>query len=581
MSSKSSKVSRFFLYLTGILILFMYISPCLATYNFEGTPEQDELVEITSGTVKGGLYVDGGEGLTKTPYVQEFNIPGDTVTWARVYVGVWGGTEAKTGTLDLTINGKEFESLDLEGKEDKGDDEDQNPAIYCSGHGVYWIAYDVGTNISTGPVTVEAQTEGDIDGRVYGIILAAVYEDKEGQNTRYWVEEGNINLHGKGWSEDLASTHDEAYADFSGKVDVDKYNTANLAVVYLCGSPGLADSLYFNEEQLSDGENSNDIANSKSYFDFKFFDVLDLLEEDDNELIFQRDDEDYVHPVLVALSLGTGEEGNSDLMVSGLTVPLLYAGKDNTIKASIKNIGKDSAYGFQAALYADGEIVSTAPVSSLSGGKSKTIEFNWKPARDGEQALKVYVDYTNKKKETCEVNNWNTPFLARIVDLTPPELEIDSPEDGSLVDPGYLTVSGTVEDTNRNLTVDVNGKTALLSGESWSASVPVFSGSNTIVVCAVDGKNNTGRELLVVEGKASSISDFKQSSGPDNETEPVFKQSLGSDNETEPINQTILSSQNEGKEIQTVQAGFSEVYGEIGFISAVLFIRFRNRGKRL
>ena len=581
MLSKSRKLSRFFLYLAGTLILFMYISPCLATYNFEGTPEQDEMVEITSGTVKGGLYIDGGEGLKKTPYMQEFNVPGDSVTWARVYVGIWGGNEAKTGTLDLTIGGKEFESLDLEGKEDKGDDEGQNPTIYCAGHGVYWVAYDVGANISTGPVTVEARTGGDIDGRIYGIVLAAVYEDKEGQNTKYWVEEGNINLHGQGWGEELSSTHDEAYADFSGKVDLDKYKTANLAVVYLCGSPGLDDSIYFNDEQLSDGENNKDIANSKSYFDFKFFDILDFLAEDDNELRFQRDDEDYVNPVLAALSMGTGEEGNSDLIVSGLTIPVLYAGKDNTIKASIKNIGKDSAYGFQAALYADEEIVSTVPISSLPGGKSKTIEFNWNPASDGEKALKVYVDYTNKKKELCEVNNWNTPFLARIVDLTPPELEIESPEDGSLVDAGYLTVSGTVEDTNRNLTVDVNGEIALLSGESWSASVPVVSGSNTIVVCAVDGENNTGRELIVVEGKASSISDFKQYSGPDNETESVFKQSLGSDNETEPINQAILSSQNEETEIQTVQTGFSEVYGEVGFIAAALFIRFRNRGKRL
>lgn len=418
---------------------------------------------------------------------------------------------------------------------------------------------------------MEAQTEGDIDGRVYGIILAAVYEDKEGQSTKYWVEEGNINLHGKGWSETLASTHDEGYADFSGKVDTDKYNTANLAVVYLCGTPGLDDSLYFNEEQLSDGENSNDIANSKSYFDFKFFDVLDLLEEDDNELKFQRDEEDYVHPVLAALTLGTGEEGTSDLIVSGLTVPLLYAGKDNTIKASIKNIGKDSAYGFQAALYADGEIVSTAPVSSLSSGKSKTIEFNWKPAWDGEQALKVYVDYTNKKKETCEVNNWNSPFLAKVVDLTPPELEIDYPEDGARVDAGYLTVSGTIEDTNRNLTVDVNGQNALISGESWSASVPVVSGPNTIVVSAVDGENNTGRELIVVEGKESST-DSKESSQSD------LTVSSKAENETEPVNQSILGSQTREYEKQAVLSPISE---GIGFISAILFLRYRNRGKRL
>lgn len=571
MLSKGRKLSKFFLCVTGILILFMYISPCLATYNFEGTPEQDELVETVSGTVKGGLYVDGGDGLGQTPYVQEFNVPGDSVKWAKIYVGIWGGKETNTGTLDFSVNGKEFESLELEGIEDKGDDESQNPAVYCAGHGVYWVAYDVGTNISSGPVTVEARTGGTIDGRIYGIVLAAVYEDKEGQDTKYWVEEGNINLHSQGWSEDLQSVHEEAYADFSGKVDVDKYKTANLAVVYLCGSPGLADSLYFNDEQLSDGENKDDIADSKSYFDFKFFDVLDFLAEDDNELRFQKDDEDYVHPVLATLSLGTEEEGSSDLIVSGLTLPVLYAGKDNTIRANIKNIGDDPAYGFQAALYADDEIVSTAPVSSLSGGKSKIIDLNWEPDRDGEQVLKVCVDYTNKKKEICEVNNWNTPFLANVIDLDPPELEIKSPEDGSLIDSGYLTVSGTVEDTSQNLTVDVNGQRALLSDGTWSADVPVVSGPNKIVVSAVDGANNTGKEFLVVTG-TSSGSDDKESFKSGNGSDPGIRTI-----KTESINKTLVISQNRQREKQLV---FPEFCGEIGFIFAVLFLMFQSRRKR-
>ncbi len=523
----SRKLSRFLLYFVGISIIFMYISPCLATYNFEGVPEQDELIEATSGTVKGGLYVDGGEGLKETPYVQEFNVPGDSVKWARVYVGVWGGTEDKKGTLDLTVNGKNFESVDLEGKADSGDDEGQNPSIYCTGHGVYWVAYDVSTNISTGPVNVEAKTEGGIDGRVYGIVLAAVYEDKDGEDTKYWIKEGNLNLHGKGWSGDMPSTHDEGYADFSGKIDADKYKTANLAVAYLCGSTGLEDSLYFNDEQLSDGDNKNDIANSKSYFDLKFFDVLDFLTEDDNEVKFQRDDEDYVHPVLAALTLGTGEAGSSsDLIVSGLTLPVICAGKDNVIKANIKNIGKDSASSFQAALYADDEIVSTASVSSLASDKNKTIEFNWKPASDGQKALKVYVDYANKIKETSEVNNFNAPVLAKIVDMTPPEIEIKSPEDGGFVDAGEITVSGTVEDTSRNLTVDVNGRKAMLSDGSWSAKVPMVSGSNIIAVSAADKANNTAKELIVVNKKASFLRDFNESSRSKNQSKISSNETL-------------------------------------------------------
>lgn len=572
MLSRILSLKRFFLYAAGMLILFMCITPCLATYNFEGTPEQDELVEVASGTVKGGLYVDGGEGLGLTPYMQEFNVPGDSVTWAKVYVGVWGGNEEKTGTLDLTVNGNSFESVELEGIGDKGDDEDQNPSIYCAGHGIYWVAYDLGTALSTGPVTVEAETGGNIDGRIYGIVLAAVYEDKEGQDTRYWIEEGNINLHDKGWSEDVSSTHDEAYADFSGKVDVDKYKTANLVAVYLCGSPGLGDSLYFNDEQLSDGENSNDIASSKSYFDLKFFDVLDFLAEDDNELKFQRDNEDYLHPVLATLSLGTEEEGSSDLIVSGITLPVLYAGQDNTIKANIKNIGQDSAYGFQAALYSDDEIVSTASVSSLSSGKSKTIDFNWKPARSGEHVLKVFVDCTNKKKELCEINNWNTPFLANIIDLTPPEVEIDSPVDGSSVSSGHLKVSGTVEDTSRNIIVDVNGEKALLADKRWSADIAVVPGPNKIVVSAVDETNNTGKEFLLVTG-ISAGSDNNESLESGSKRERIHRTA-----DAGPVSKTPVVYRNEENEKAAVFLGF---YGELGLIFAALFLRSQNRGKKL
>lgn len=570
--SKAWGLKRFFLYTAGFFIFFICITPCLATYNFEGTPEQDELVEVTSGTVKGGLYVDGGEGLGPTPYVQEFNIPGDSVTWAKIYVGIWGGNEEKTGTLDINVNGNSFESVELEGTGDKGDNEDQNPSIYCAGHGIYWVAYDMGTALSTGPVKVEAETSGDIDGRIYGIVLAAVYEDKEGQDTRYWVEEGNINLHDKGRSEEASSTHDEAYADFSGKVDVDKYKTANLAAVYLCGSPGLGDSLYFNDEQLSDGENSNDIANSKSYFDLKFFDVLDFLAEDDNELRFQRDDEDYLHPVFAALSLGTEEEGSSDLIVSGVTLPVLYAGQENIIKANIKNIGRDSAYGFQAALYADNEIVSTASVSSLSSGKSKTIDFNWKPGRSGEHVLRVSVDYTNRKKELCEINNWNIPFLANIIDLTPPEIKIDSPLDGSSVSSGYLRVSGTVEDTSRSITVDVNGQKALLADKRWSVDIPVAPGPNKIVVSAVDGTNNTGKEFILVTG-ISSGSGNNESFVSGDEREHVNRKV-----DAEPVSSTIPVYRSDIHKKDAVFPGF---YGELGLIFAALFLRDKKRGKQV
>ena len=81
---------KVFLYTAGFLYFYMYYS-CLATYNFEGTPEQDELVEVTSGTVKGGLYVDGGKAarllMCRIQYSRRF------VTWAKDICGIWGNEE--------------------------------------------------------------------------------------------------------------------------------------------------------------------------------------------------------------------------------------------------------------------------------------------------------------------------------------------------------------------------------------------------------------------------------------------------------------------------------------------------------
>jgi len=221
----------------------------------------------------------------------------DEITWARLYVGVWGGNEENTGSVAVTFNDKELDILDIKGEADT------NSNVYCSGHGVYWIYYDVNINTS-GPVDAVVTTSGDIDGRVYGVVLVAVYKESDGEQVEYWIYDGNVNLHGPGWS-GIHGTNDEAVAEFDGTVDVDQFAAARLSVVYLTGTPGLNDYLYFNDEKLCDGDNCDDIANSKQSFDIKTFDVIDYIEEDNNEAKFELGDEDYVHPVLAVLTLHT------------------------------------------------------------------------------------------------------------------------------------------------------------------------------------------------------------------------------------------------------------------------------------
>jgi len=505
--SRNIKLNIFLSCVVIAVLLLLSIQSATADYLFDGVPEKDKLVEVEEDNVYGSVYVDGGHGIGPSPYTQSFNIPEGEVKWAQLYVGVWGGNEVKTGTVTVTFNGDELgdgEGLKLEGEADT------NSNVYCSGHGVYWIVYDVTKKQATGSIDAVVTTSGDIDGRVYGVILVAAIKEDDGKEVQYWINEGNVNLHGPGWSGER-ETNDEAVAEFDGTVDIDKFVAARLAVVYLTGTPGLDDYLYFNDEKLCDGDNCDDIANSKKYFDFKTFDVIDYIEEDNNEAKFERGDEDYVHPVLAVLSLHTEEEGDSDLTVSNVAVPILYTGSSNTISATIENIGEDPAYGFQSALYANNKIVSTASISSLTAGKNKTIDFSWKPDHDGEYVLWVYADHLDKKAELCEINNNNTPLIVNVIDFTPPEIEIDQPEDGEIVETDVITVSGTIEDTSKNITVYVNGAIATVSGTKWSAPVSLYYGYNKIIVNALDGANNSATEFVLVKslvhpsGESSSM----------------------------------------------------------------------------
>jgi subtilase family serine protease len=497
--SDDRKIKTYIFLLIALAVVLSLAAPASAIYGFDGVPFTDRLKGVTHGTVKGGVYIDGGDGLAKSPYTRTFEVPEGTVKWARFYVGVWGGTEKKDGRVEVTFNDRELDKIDIKGENDG------NPSVYCSGYGVYWIAYDVTSNTTSGKVNAaEVKTSGSIDGRVYGVVLVAIYEDPEGEDVDYWVSAGNVNLHGAGWSGTLRTANSEALAEFPGSIDVDKFTAARLTAVYLTGTYGLNDYLYFNDKKLCDGQNCNDIANSRSYFDFKTFDVKEYLKEEDNKAKFELGDEDYVHPVLAVLTLHTKPEGDSDLTVSGISVPALYAGKSSTITGVIENIGKDSAFSFQAALYADGEIVSTASVSSLAPAKNRSVDFSWKPASEGKHVLWVYADYNDRKTELRETNNNNTPLTVNVIDFTPPEIKIDKPGNGEIVDTDKITVSGTVEDTSRNITVSVNGAAAALSGTGWSAPVSLSYGDNKIVVNAVDGANNTATAFVLVKSLAQS-----------------------------------------------------------------------------
>ncbi len=285
-----------------VVVSFFFIHTVTADYGFDGVPYTDQLKQVEHGSVKGGVIVDGGHGLAVAkgqPYEQVFSVPDGIITFSRLYVGVWGGTEKRTGTLQTSFNDHEFETLELKGENDN------NPEVYCSGHGVYWVTYDTtGYYTASGTNKAVARTSGEIDGRVYGIILVTVYEDDTGQKVDYWINEGNPNLHSLGWEGDIGYTNDEAYAEFSG-INVNEASSSGLTVAYLCGTEGENDYLYFNDNKL----NGDDVADSRDYFNLLTFDVSGYLDES-SDVLFERGDEDYLHPVLAVLTVYSNAESN-------------------------------------------------------------------------------------------------------------------------------------------------------------------------------------------------------------------------------------------------------------------------------
>ena len=229
------------------LFLFAFLIPLAgADYSYEGIA----FALDAQGTLNGELYVDGGHGLGFTPYSQTFNVPDGIVRWARLYVGIWGGTEYYEGWIQPGFNGQTLEKLQLSGINDK------NENVYCAGHGVYWVCFDVSSFTKTGENTVEILTSSGearskMDGRVYGAVLVAACEDPNAPLISYKLFSGNENLHGKGWNKSSQrNTKDKAELDFDLSLNPGSIEDAELSVVYLTGSKGLPDFLDFNNISL-------------------------------------------------------------------------------------------------------------------------------------------------------------------------------------------------------------------------------------------------------------------------------------------------------------------------------------------
>lgn len=431
MKTEISKIIILFVFLLSLLIS---IPPTGASYSFEGIP----LTPDAQGTFQGEVYIDGGHGLAFPPYSENFSVPAGTVRWARLYIGVWGGTENYEGWVQPEFNGQKLEQLPLAGVNDESKD------VYCAGHGVYWVSYDVSNITKNGKnmvnvLTSKGEPGNKLDGRVYGAVLAAACEDKKASTVSYQLLSGNVNLHGKGWSGTLANSNDVTNVNFSCGQALSSKDAANLSVVYLTGSKGLPDYLEFNGKMLGTspknlsekyGENVRDIADEISndasggegstsrYFDIESFNVLDYLQANNSAAfvrgidmngdgeIDEQEGEDYLHPVLATLIM-TSKDTASVLPdfypEMNVSENELVDGTPANVSFTINNPGGICDQNCTMSFRVDGSEVSTFPIQmTASGVYSSSI--SW-PAVKGKHLLELSVNPENSIKESNQENN--------------------------------------------------------------------------------------------------------------------------------------------------------------------------------
>ena len=379
-------------WLACALILALTAAPAAAIYDFDGIP----LDNVKHKTINGGVYVDGGHGLEYPDYTQDFTVPAGTIKYAKLYVGVWGGNEEYTGTIDTTFNGVNLGSKSLLGENDINTD------VYVSGFGTYWVSYDVTDDATSGSNTATAITSGTIDGRIYGIVLVAVYEDDSQPQIEYWINEGNENPNDK-------TPKNTAATSFDGAIDTSNVGSATLWTSYIASKTGDADTLSMNGNLIA-----TDAANggAGSYFDVDEWDVTSIVTSSGNMLEFNRGTGTSLHPtiaVLVVSPEASTPSGEIDLIAGNITLPpYIYENTATTITATINNTGTGNAASFDATLHVDGTLVDTQSVSGLDADTGTIVSFSWNTPEIGSYLLEVNVDSDNQITESDETNNLNS-----------------------------------------------------------------------------------------------------------------------------------------------------------------------------
>ena len=422
--------------------LFLKFSTCYAQcYNksADGWP----IFNAESGIVQGDIFVKTSSSCAQpTPF--SFTLPGGTLRSAYLFYGVWAGTDADRGYTKVEINGQNVmpmfigkDALRLCGGTIGADYHycacccadcncpTEHPGGYyaegasptkelflqynysyaVSGCGAHYIALnlsDKGVLNMNAENTISITTwpiEGELDGRTYGYMFVAVYENSSLGKMQYWINHGyrtldigSMQCSGGHWT-DINSPH--SYVSFPGAL-AGVVGSADIYLYGLLAHGNAPDPVEFNGHELT-----TDTTGPGSVPYALNFDVTDYVTDDSQAHHYITSDYNVRENVWILKV-----KFKPDLIVKTLAVPG-DAVVDETylINATIRNNATENAGAFKVGFYENDVLVEKKALTGLTGETVTLVQFDWTPTAPGFYTLKVIADSDDDVSEISEDNN--------------------------------------------------------------------------------------------------------------------------------------------------------------------------------
>ena len=413
----------------------------------------------TNGTISGTLYVeDAGPTYSNTRtniYRKDFTVPsGNDIKWARVYWHIWGGNPGSDGWTNATFcnatqcwtNNQSIPAVNGAGSPNNCDN-DETDGFYMGGCGTHWVYWNVTDYASVGADNLTVNNSDWWDGRVMWMTMVAVLENNtKYTEMHYWINQGY---------EDLAQGS-KSTTWFNGSIN----NETNSTLWHhaLCSNGRL--KILFNDHLVHDyGGGSWNLVEEEI--------DKDWIEVDDSNQNMTWDNiaDEWLHPVMAILM---DTRVGTDLKVTDVDVGTPRPNNDSTVKATVKNWGKDDAGHFNVSLYIDNVLNGTVNVTAgLSAGASTTVSFTKVNESKGCYDFKVIADVDGVIDEANEDNN-ETTVKGQVGYV----IEVNS----------YSDFDDLVTESNDGL---LGAGNVSHSGDTYY--IKNFTGSSAIENCAGDG----------------------------------------------------------------------------------------------